>query len=118
MESDEQRWERLRRLETALTNRTDYTQSQRFQRLIARYQMFLGLLITLFAFFLGYGSYYLAAGSAGLAIIVYWQYEREWDKSKQDTVRLWEIRDQKEINTTLKMIRARRRKGGALRLEE
>ncbi len=113
-ESDDRYWERLRELETALIGRVDYSQNQQFQRLIARYQMFLGLLITLFAFFLGARNYYLAGGFAALAFVVYLQYEREWIKSKQDTVRLWESRDQKQIDTELRRINARKRKDSVL----
>jgi uncharacterized membrane protein len=109
--SDEKYWEKLKELETALTSRIDYSQNQQFQRLIARYQIFLGLAITLVAFFLGYGNYYLAGFFAALAFIIYWRYEREWDKSKQDTVKLWEKRDQKEIDTEIKRMRGSKKVG-------
>jgi hypothetical protein len=103
--SDEKYWEGLKDLETALRSRTDYSQNQRFQRLIARYQLFLGLLITLFAFFLGYGAYYLAGFFAILTFVIYWQYEREWDKSKQDTVKLWEKRDRTKTARELNRVK-------------
>lgn len=99
---DEEFFKKEQDVDDKLTDIAEYIENQQFQRIIARYQILLSILLAMFAFFLGAGNYYFAGTFAAFALVIYWIYEREWDRIKAKHGKMVYEQDARRINRSHK----------------